>query len=64
MLNYRKWAVIVALVTVTVPVAYAQAENESQASDRVAKSLIEMERQWAEVCVTRDVSVLEANLGG
>lgn len=59
MLNYRKWAVIVALVTVTVPVAHAQAENESQASDPVAKSLIEMERQWAEVCVSHDIKVLE-----
>jgi mannose-6-phosphate isomerase-like protein (cupin superfamily) len=59
MLNYGKWAVIAALVAVTVPAAYAQAENEPQAGDPDAKSLVEMEREWAEVCVTHDVNVLE-----
>ena len=38
---------------------FAQGANESAAKDRVATSLVEMERQWAEVCATHDTSVLE-----
>jgi uncharacterized protein (TIGR02246 family) len=37
----------------------AQSVNESRTKDEVATSLVEMERQWAEVCATRDTSVLE-----
>jgi len=35
------------------------ADEQSNTSDSVAKSLIEMEHQWAEVCAKRDTSVLE-----
>lgn len=38
---------------------FAQTANDSKAKDQVATSLVEMERQWAEVCATHDTSVLE-----
>jgi hypothetical protein len=38
---------------------FAQTANDSKSKDEVSTSLVEMERQWAEVCATHDSSVLE-----
>ena len=43
----------------TVAVVYGQRDNPTETSDVVARSLIDMERQWLEANVTHDPSILE-----
>ena len=59
MLRSVRWTITVTLAATFVSVVRAQVENPLGENAPIAQSLIEMERQWAEVCATHDVSVLQ-----
>jgi hypothetical protein len=45
-------------------IGYVQSSRGDTPTSDVEKSLIEMEREWAAVCATRDTTVLEKILIG